>query len=82
VVTLATFNGNNFFLHYKFAVAAADINLGYISEKKFGKCLSSDLVIWDPLTQTEHDNARRHSSNIEKDHRPSDVRHAMDQRNA
>ena len=32
-LTLATFNVNNLFLRYKFAVAAADINLGYIPEK-------------------------------------------------
>jgi endonuclease/exonuclease/phosphatase family metal-dependent hydrolase len=33
----------------KSAITAADINLGYIPEKKFGKCLSGDFVIWDPM---------------------------------
>jgi endonuclease/exonuclease/phosphatase family metal-dependent hydrolase len=59
--TLATFNANNFFLRYQFAktypgdlsgksaVAAADITLGYIPEKKFGKYLSKDFVVWDPI---------------------------------
>lgn len=59
--TLATFNANNFFLRYRFAntypgdqseksaVEAADITLGYIPEKKFGKYLSRDFVIWDPI---------------------------------
>jgi endonuclease/exonuclease/phosphatase family metal-dependent hydrolase len=59
--TLATFNANNFFLRYKFAktypgdlsgksaIDAADITLGYLPEKKFGKYLSKDFVVWDPV---------------------------------
>lgn len=59
--TLATFNANNFFLRYRFAntypgdqskksaIEAADVSLGYIPEKKFGKYLSSDFVIWDSV---------------------------------
>jgi endonuclease/exonuclease/phosphatase family metal-dependent hydrolase len=57
--TLATFNANNFFLRYRFAgtfpgdqskkskVEAADVSLGYIPEKKFGRYLSHDFIVWD-----------------------------------
>ncbi len=58
--TLATFNANNFFLRYRFAgtfpgdqsnkskVEAADVSLGFIPERAFGRYLSKDFVVWDP----------------------------------
>jgi hypothetical protein len=57
---LATLNVNNFFLRYRFAstypgstsvksaVEAADITMGYVPEKKFGRYASGDFVVWDP----------------------------------